>query len=202
MRLREMVIAIAMLLGSCAPANPPRPPLDETASAQTLAGALIHAVREFCVPYVVDGADAGALTSRAGAIAVRYDVNGKIVTRYRLDLPNSPEVTFDEGDYCRVSIEDQPFEDRVAIVDEFVSDLTLFYRPTSEYLPSQREPPPSDFEHTFCVHGENVSIVSISTVPDTVTSPFGTTLHNPPLVDVIVVPPHHLQNCPQPAEGD
>lgn len=197
MRLRKM-LAFVIALTSCTPSNPPRP-LDENASAQTLAGALVHAVREFCVPYVVDGASLDTLTQRAGVTPMHYNVHGRAVTRYMLDLPNSPEVTFSEGDYCRVSIEDEPFEDRVAIVDEFVSDLTLFERPTSEYHPAQREPI-GDFQRVLCVRGETTSIVSVSTFPDTVTSPFGGTLHNPPLVDVIVTPPHSPQKCPQLAE--
>lgn len=192
--MRSFAVVLVLLLNSCAPANPPRPPLYENATAQTLAGALVDAVRDFCVPYVVDGASVDTLTRRPGVTPVHYNVHGKAVTRYRLDLLNSPEVTFDDGDYCRVSIEEATFDDRAAVVDEFVSDLTLFERPTSEYRPSQREPV-RDFQRTFCVHGETTSIVSVSTFPDTVTSPFGTELRNPPLVDVIVVPPHGPQNC-------
>jgi hypothetical protein len=167
-----LVVLFCLALQGCEP--PTREsPAREHHSPEALADSLIYAAREFCVPYVVDGASAARLAQRPGVSEQHTNVHGKDVTFYRLDQPGFPEVTPDEQDYCRVELEVPQSSDRLAVVAAFARNLQLDGRDTSQphyvHLPgigpapkSERSPNFGPSPNVMCVHGKSDALISIS----------------------------------------
>lgn len=202
LNISKIISAIVFAIQVCACGNPPAPDPDQHSSTQVLAHSLSSAVRDFCLPYVVDGASDTTLTRRAGVTSLPYSIHGKRVIFHRLNLPGTPQVVFSEGEYCRVWIDREPFSDRVAIVDLFMADISSLERPTGEYHrsvgPGVLTSAQSDDFHSgaICVYGPHPSVVSASAAPDVISSPFGGELHNPPTISIIVRSDNRPENCP------
>ncbi|MGE0187279.1 MAG: hypothetical protein AB7Q23_15970 [Hyphomonadaceae bacterium] len=207
LNIPKIISAIVFAMQVCACRNPPAPEPDPHSSTQVLAHSLSSAVRDFCLPYVVDGASDATLTRRAGVTSLPYSIHGKRVIFHRLDLPGTPQVVFSEGEYCRVWIDREPFSDRVAIVDLFMAEAGSLERPTGEYHrsvgPGVLTVERSDgfYGRTICMYGQHPSAVSASAAPDVTASPFGGELHNPPTITIIVRSDIRPENCPAP-EGN
>lgn len=156
-------IALSLTLHGC---SSPRQPELATHDPDTLAASLVTATREFCVPYVVDGASVSSLTGRAGVSEEHYDVNGKDVTRYFLDQqPGQPLVTFSDQDYCAIWLYVAPSIDRTAVDAAFRRDLRLDGWSISE---AQNVPVDTAFQRdaaqrvVSCVRGRSDALITFS----------------------------------------
>lgn len=155
-------IALSLTLQCC---HSPRQPELASYDPDTLAASLVNATRDFCVPYVVDGASVLSLTRHAGVSEEHYDVNGKDVTRYFLNQqPGQPLVTFDDQDYCAIWLYVVPSVDRAAVDAAFRRDLQLDGRATSEAhdLPVDTEfQRASSNRAVTCVHGRADALITL-----------------------------------------
>lgn len=156
-------IALSLTLHSCSSPRQPELAMDDP---DTLARSLIAATRDFCVPYVVDGASVASLTEGPGVSEEHYDVNGKDVTRYFLDQqPGRPLVTFDDQDYCAIWLYVAPSVDRAAVDAAFRRGLHLVRWSTSE---AHDLPVDTEFQRlessevVSCVHGGTDALITFS----------------------------------------
>jgi hypothetical protein len=156
-------IALSMTLQGC---HSPRQPDLAADDPDILAQSLIAATRDFCVPYVVDGASVASLTEGPGVSEEHYDVNGKDVPRYFLDhQPGQPLATFSDQEYCAIWLYVAPSIDRTAIDAAFRRDLRLDGRSTSE---AHDLPTDTEFQRlesskvVSCVHGETDALITFS----------------------------------------
>lgn len=125
-------VSLTVALLGCGQAQPQTP----LASTADLSEAVTSGTR-MCLRYVIDGASQHDLSREPGISEVRYNIHGADVTRYRLDLPGAPEVTFLRDNGCRVQIFHESYSDLVSVFDELIRDWTFVGRPTGEYHPSR-----------------------------------------------------------------
>lgn len=156
-------IALSLTLHGCSSPRQPELAMDDP---DTLAQSLIAATRDFCVPYVVDGASVASLTERPGVSEEHYDVNGKDVPRYFLDQqPGQPLVTFSDQEYCAIWLYVAPSVDWTAIDAAFRRDLHVVGRSTSEArdLPVDTQLQGLDSNKVVsCVHGDTDALITFS----------------------------------------
>jgi hypothetical protein len=205
--ITSIVLLAAALLG-CSQAQPQTP----VASPGELSEAVAAGTR-MCLRYVADGVSEHDLTHEPGISEVHYDIRGVDVTRYRLDLPGAPEVTFLRDNGCRVQIYHEPYSDLVSIFDDLVRDWTFVGRPTGEYHPSQGADvlvvdAGDYFEEdgfragTICVRGERSTSVQLAANSGVALDPFGgEAVRGTPELLVDVSSKLRPENCPG-AGGD
>ncbi len=164
LRLALRASTLSLVLYGCH--SPPRQPELATDAPDTLATSLIAATREYCVPYVVDGASVSSLTARAGVSEQHYDVNGQDVTRYLLeDQPGQPLLTFSRQESCGMWLYVDPSVDRTAVDAAFRRDLRLEGYSISE---AHDVPVETEFQRmgasrvVGCVHGRLDALVTFS----------------------------------------
>jgi hypothetical protein len=137
-----------------------------------LGRSLAIATRDFCVPYVVDGASVTSFTERPGVTEMHYSIHGQEVTRYRLEeLPGTPEVSF-RTDECQIRIQEVPVSAISALVAAFRTDLRLDRYTTSEVhlvpgphtlvVGEPARPGALPRNYSTCVHGEGHALVQMS----------------------------------------
>lgn len=168
MQKRELWLALrASLLSVMLPGcHAPRQPELAVDAPDTLASSLAVATRDFCVPYIVDGASVANLTEGPGVSEEHYDVNGKDVPRYFLDhQPGRPLLTFSDQEYCAIWLYVAPSVDRAAVDAAFRRDFRLDGRSTIE---AHDLPADTEFQRlesssvVSCVHGGHDALVSFS----------------------------------------
>lgn len=147
----------------------------------TLGRSLATATRDFCLPYIVDGASTTSLTQRPDVTEVHYNIHGQDVTRYRFDdLPGAPEATLTTNDDCWIGVQEMPAGAIPALVAAFRRDLRLDGYTTSEVhlvpgphtlvvgQPADPDAPPHSY--STCVHGQRHALIQMSGFTIDVTS--------------------------------
>jgi hypothetical protein len=151
----------------------------------------------------MDGSSEKGLVLESGIREVHYNVHGQIVTRYRVEMPGNPELTFLDKDRCLVRMDDQPYDDLVAVVEELTGDWHFVGRPTSEYHQSVAGPSvlvvdPADLGDfraaSICVRGERMASVHMSASAGVVRI-LGMVHHGPPSFDLQVRSDLQPENC-------
>lgn len=167
----------------------------------------VTAGTQICLRHVIDGASERTLTQAPGISEVRYDIHGANVTRYQLDAPGAPEVTFFSDGGCRVQIDDQPYNDLLAVVDELSRDWIFIARPTAEYHQSRgpdvmvvdaRDQFGDDGMRgrTICVRGERAASVQVVATSGVVRWGPGDETRDPPNLEIDVTSDLRPENCP------
>jgi len=152
-----------------------------TYDPSTIGHSLAIATREFCVPYIVDGASITTLTQRPALSERHYSVHGRDVPRYRFDdLPGAPEATPAGNDQCWIGVQDMPESAIPATVAAFKSDLQLDGYATSKphFVPGPHtlvvgeptEPGTPPHSYSTCIHGRGHALIQMSGYTINVTS--------------------------------
>ncbi|MEZ6022773.1 MAG: hypothetical protein R3C16_05030 [Hyphomonadaceae bacterium] len=204
MRLKVISTALlAISLWGCSRAQPQTP----LAGQGELSAAVTIGTR-MCLRHVIDGVLESDLTHQPGTSELHYDVHGADVTRYRLDSPVAPEVTFLREGSCRVQIYHESYSDLVSVFDSLTRDWAFVGRPTGEYHPSRGADvlvvdARNYFEEdgfragTICVRGERSAIVQVAANSGVALDPFGgEAIRGTPELVINVSSEIRLENCP------
>jgi hypothetical protein len=167
-------VAVRVLVNST-PIEPfePSPMPDSTPiEPGALGRSLATATRDFCVPYVVDGASVASLAQRPGITERHYNVHGRDVTRYRFDeLPGAPEATPVGDGHCWIETQQMPVSAIPSSVEAFRTDLRLDGYTTSEVYWVPRpgilvlggDPNrPHPHSYSTCVHGREHALIQMN----------------------------------------
>jgi hypothetical protein len=212
--LREVLWPLVTVLAAGSPmgvSSQTEPATDPDAVAKSLA----FATESVCIPYVVDGDSIGQLTDRPEIAAQVGDAHGVPITRYLIDAPGRPVITFAPGRNFGTGPDGQPvrtytscsvtavgapsvdFEKRVySRLREHLSHLTRNTKPLRQIQMPDGDPPPSLL--VVCVLGPTPARISTSNPDwgsnDPAKEFFATSIRG--LLDVTVSSHWDSEGCP------